>query len=248
MEIEKSHNTLPSREQWNYLPNLIHRLNSKDPEVVQIATLAITNYSTQLTIDKARTKISISQFMVKGDNAGHNGTFYAQSIVSTFLVYMQDCLNVTNKMSDMQLVQCAAIITSEFKCLSFEDLLIFLKKLIKGEYGQFYNKIDVSVVVGALSKYLASEDYLMSIEREATAYKSHKDYIQHDGYKALLERVAKDLKQEPEQVAKKEVDTLGKLYERLEQCDKETLLDLLHDARIQGHKEIENKINELLCK
>ena len=65
-----------------------------------------------------------------------NGITSARNMVYMFLKYMSDSMNVTNKMNDTQLIQASVMISTEYRQLTYADLLIWMKKYLKGELGE----------------------------------------------------------------------------------------------------------------
>lgn len=242
-EIQRTQEEL---QHTNYLPRLLR-------DVVTNSKLAVelTRYQSSLTMDKARAKPSISQLTAQADERGKEGLKVAQDIIVSFLKYMQNTVNVTNKMTELQLAQCSIVISTEYRQLTFEDLLIWMKKFLKGDYGQLYNRLDMTVICNTLTQYMASDEYIHSVEKQATSYKSERDDVPYNEIRdKWINKIINDFdlnkKIVEENKRENEMSSFEKWMEKVEGFDLETLNDLRAQAVIRGQETFIKVLDRLI--
>jgi len=84
--------------------------------------------------------------------------------------FLNDNLNINRKMSDQQIEVAANLILEEYYNLSMEDLNLCFKKALKGDYGQFYEGLDVMKILGWLRIYFNQRCDIAELE----SYNKHK--------------------------------------------------------------------------
>ncbi len=72
-------------------------------------------------------------------------------------------------MSENQIRLCASLIVEDYHHLKIADIGFFFRKIIKGDYGQFYENISIEKVLSFLTKY--DNDRMEIIERDS--YEKH---------------------------------------------------------------------------
>ena len=66
---------------------------------------------------------------------------------------MAKMVNVGKNITAEQTVMCATLILERFSDLRPDDMKLFTKKFICGEYGKIYDKLDVQTIIEAFSIY-----------------------------------------------------------------------------------------------
>ena len=62
-------------------------------------------------------------------------------------------LNLNKPMSETQIRLCTTMILEEFYALKISDLTILFKRIIAGEYGEFYERLSIDKVLTFFRKY-----------------------------------------------------------------------------------------------
>jgi hypothetical protein len=75
------------------------------------------------------------------------------ALMKLWLVHLNQLLDVKRPMSETQIRLCASIIVEDFAHLKIADLGLFFRKVIKGDYGQFYESISIEKLLGQLQNY-----------------------------------------------------------------------------------------------
>lgn len=239
MEIQKNNNQLSTDSK--YLENLISNAFKNDSKAVG-ELMAI---QTKLSIDKARELESISSLTLK------NGIASARNMVYMFLKYMSDSMNVTNKMNDTQLIQASVMISTEYRQLTYADLLIWMKKYLKGELGKSFNRMDIQTVCESLNLYMTSDEFISSVERSALSYKKEQEENPDDYYEQMRNKYLPDIvkmfevKEEKPKAVTNDM-SYEKFLENLQTFPDTSLIVLRKDAQLKGEKRTVEHINKIL--
>lgn len=81
------------------------------------------------------------------------GRNFTEGLVMGWLVYLNDLLNLNKPMSDDQIEMCAVEVVNEYYSLKFSDLTLLFKKIISGQYGEFYEAISIPKVLSWFREY-----------------------------------------------------------------------------------------------
>lgn len=79
-------------------------------------------------------------------------------------------------MTDLQLLETAKIVVSEYYFFRLEDFRLFFLKFKRGEYGTLYDRLDGQIILMALSKYREER----FAEAERLNYEKHKEILQNE--------------------------------------------------------------------
>jgi len=74
-------------------------------------------------------------------------------VLIKWLVEANESLNLKRPMTEDQILQAANFIYEDHPNLNVADLTVFFKKLIKGQYGNFYESFSTSKLMIALKEY-----------------------------------------------------------------------------------------------
>jgi hypothetical protein len=122
------------------------------------------------------------------------GTFHREKsrdftigLVMGWLVYLNDLLNLKKPMSEDQIEMCAIEITDTFYTLKMSDLAYLFRRIISGQYGEFYESLTISKVLTFFREYF--DERCRHAARESE--RRHADFSSLDtfNYSRNLERV-----------------------------------------------------------
>lgn len=106
------------------------------------------------------------------------GKVFTQSLIMGWLVYLNELLNLNKPMSNDQIEMCATAILDEFYALKFSDLTLLFKKIISGEYGEFYESLSIPKVLTFFREYFDSRCEIAIQESEM----SHKNFTSDETF------------------------------------------------------------------
>lgn len=108
-------------------------------------------------------------------------------LVMGWLVYLNDILNLNKPMSEDQIELCAIEITDEFYSLKISDLTFLFRRIIAGQYGEFYESLSISKVLTFFRNYF-DERCLLA---EKQTIRHHADFASRDefNYSRNFERI-----------------------------------------------------------
>lgn len=94
------------------------------------------------------------------------GTGIAESWLVPQLYNLGEVCGVRYKMTDLQMEECAYMISSEFHYLKISELMLFFSRLKAGYYGQkFYGSIDPVVILDTIRNDFVERDRSFAIDR-----------------------------------------------------------------------------------
>lgn len=100
------------------------------------------------------------------------GRDFTEGLMAGWLVYLNDILNLNKPMTEDQIEMCATEIVNEFYMLKFSDLTLLFKRIISGEYGEFYESLTIPKVLSFFRSYL-DERFKIAEQQSIT---EHKDF------------------------------------------------------------------------
>lgn len=81
------------------------------------------------------------------------GIDFTTSLVMLWLVYLNAILNLNKPMTEDQIEICAQEIVNEFYALKISDITLLFKRIMSGEYGEFYESLSVQKVLSYFRMY-----------------------------------------------------------------------------------------------
>lgn len=106
------------------------------------------------------------------------GKKFTESLVMGWLVYLNELLNLNKPMSPDQIEICATSILNEFYALKFSDLTLVFKKIISGEYGEFYESLSIPKVLTFFRTYFDERCEIAMQESEM----NHKNFASDETF------------------------------------------------------------------
>lgn len=81
------------------------------------------------------------------------GKPFTEGLIMAWLAYLNSMLNLRRPMSDEQIELCAVSVVEEFASLKISDVTYIFKKIMNGEYGEFYESISMAKVLTFFRDY-----------------------------------------------------------------------------------------------
>lgn len=155
----------------------------------------------------------------------NHGEIRTNAFIASILSNLVMSFNVGKTMNEYQLADAVNLVKNEYYFLKPSELQYCFNQAKLGRYGQLYDRIDVSVIVNFIEKYL-EERMNVVIEENTNKNKEYNSGVMDEKVveklKALLNSVNTEKKPEPKQteaeidVFKGFVDEFGKLALRSE--------------------------------
>ena len=101
---------------------------------------------------------------------------FSEGIIKMWLLYLNKILNLNKPMSDEQIKLAAVLICEEFYMLKMSDLSLLFKRIISGQYGDFYERISINKVLTFFRNYL-EERFEIAIDQSS---RDHRDVKQNE--------------------------------------------------------------------
>ena len=101
---------------------------------------------------------------------------FTESIISNWLIYLNETLNLNNDMSIEQIRLASVLICEEFYMLKMSDLTLLFKRIISGQYGEFYERLSIDKVLTFFRNYL-EERFEIAIDQSS---RDHRDVKQNE--------------------------------------------------------------------
>jgi hypothetical protein len=95
----------------------------------------------------------------------------AEDAIVDLISNLQSVLNVTNRMSGIQIAQAALDILHGWPFLKIEELAYVFKNARLGVYGKTFNRLDIQIIGEWINAYDHSEEKAAYLERQASAFK-----------------------------------------------------------------------------
>ena len=101
---------------------------------------------------------------------------FTEGLVLVWLMYLNEILNLNKPMSEEQMKLAAVLICEEFYMLKMSDLTLLFKRIISGQYGEFYERISINKVLTFFRNYL-EERFEIAIDQSS---RNHRDIKQNE--------------------------------------------------------------------
>ena len=101
---------------------------------------------------------------------------FSEGIIKMWLLYLNKILNLNKPMSDEQIKLAAVLICEEFYMLKMSDLSLLFKRIISGQYGEFYERLSIDKVLTFFRNYL-EERFEIAIDQSS---RNHRDIKQNE--------------------------------------------------------------------
>jgi hypothetical protein len=101
---------------------------------------------------------------------------FTEGLVLVWLMYLNEILNLNKPMSEEQMKLAAVLICEEFYMLKMSDLTLLFKRIISGQYGEFYERLSIDKVLTFFRNYL-EERFEIAIDQSS---RDHRDVKQNE--------------------------------------------------------------------
>lgn len=159
------------------------------------------------------------------------GENQARAVVVILLSEIVDFFNSSNTMNDSQVATTTDLIIEEYPYFKIDDLKLAFRNGMKGKYGEIYNRLDGSVIMGWLKQYNRER----CAKADIISYNEHKNRqkeesgLFYDDYRNQLKLLASNgdkdaqeaLRRSDEVLAFMKAKKLEKQKKQLEKYDNE---------------------------
>ena len=101
---------------------------------------------------------------------------FTEGLVLVWLMYLNEILNLNKPMSEEQMKLASVLICEEFYMLKMSDLTLLFKRIISGQYGEFYERLSINKVLTFFRNYL-EERFEIAIDQSS---RNHRDIKQNE--------------------------------------------------------------------
>ena len=123
-----------------------------------------------------------------------SGEMATRAVVVLLISEALDFFNTTQTMSDTQVAVTADLIIEEYPYFQTDDLKLAFRNAMKGHYGDVYNRIDGSVILGWLKRYnkerCARADVISFNEHSRHLLEQKEEGCFYDDYRRMIEEKA----------------------------------------------------------
>jgi hypothetical protein len=81
------------------------------------------------------------------------GRDFALGLTMGWIMYLNDLLRLNKCMSEDQIELCAQEINDAYPALKMSDLAFLFRRIISGQYGEFYESLSIAKVLGFFREY-----------------------------------------------------------------------------------------------
>lgn len=115
------------------------------------------------------------------------GKDFAIGLTMGWLVYLNDILNLNKPMTEDQIDLCATEVIDQYSSLKMSDLTFLFRKIIAGQYGEFYESLTIQKVLTFFRQYFDERCATAELE----SIRSHADFASNDefNYSKNLRRI-----------------------------------------------------------
>ena len=82
------------------------------------------------------------------------GRQFTEGLITFWLLYLNNILNLNKPMSEEQINLCSNMVVEEFYMLKVSDLTLLFKRIVSGQYGEFYERLSIDKVLTFFREYL----------------------------------------------------------------------------------------------
>ena len=101
---------------------------------------------------------------------------FTEGLIIYWLIYLNEILNLNKPMSEEQMKLTSVLICEEFYMLKMSDLTLMFKRIISGQYGEFYERLSIDKVLTFFRKY-REERFEIAIDQSS---RDHRDVKQNE--------------------------------------------------------------------
>lgn len=136
----------------------------------------------------------------------------ARAVVVLLLEEVVSFFNASNTMEDTQVAFTTDMIIEEYPYFKVDDMKLALRNGMKGKYGEIYNRLDGSVIMGWLRQYnrerCARAD-ILSHNDHKQLNEAESNCLYYEDYRRMLQEKAANGDQEAKKALNRSNDTLA---------------------------------------
>ena len=123
------------------------------------------------------------------------GTKMCESYLMIWLVYLNEMLNLSRPMTEQQITLCASQITADYGYLKLTELTFIAKRILSGEYGEFYERLGIDKLLTFFREYDKERFEFIDDERQREhaefRYQEQKNETPLEEFKRRLKKAYK---------------------------------------------------------
>lgn len=81
------------------------------------------------------------------------GEPFCEKFIMLWLIYLNEMLNLNKPMTESQIRLCAAQLLAEYGYLKITELTLIFKRILSGEYGEFYERLGIDKLLKFFREY-----------------------------------------------------------------------------------------------
>lgn len=116
------------------------------------------------------------------------GQIKLRALLSVILIDLVDFLEVGKKMGEQQIVQTVLLIEQEYYYLTIEDFKVCFDRGKCGGYGQLFDRIDGSVILGWLDQYAAERSNAFANHNDAKGFLNQDRFVRRGDTVKICDR------------------------------------------------------------
>jgi len=115
------------------------------------------------------------------------GKQFTEGMVMIWLMYLNNMLNLRKPLTEDQIELCAITIVNDYASLKMSDLTLLFKRIISGQFGEFFESLSVAKVLTFFRNY--NEERLNLAEE--MSIRTHNDKMSDDtfNYSSSVQRL-----------------------------------------------------------
>ena len=165
--------TIPTQTSMQVLKPKLVKIYSQDELIKQYAPAKfMLNAGKLVSIKDAINSNSYSLGKLQREHSRE----FTESVIQKWLIYLNETLSLNNDMSADQIKLSAVLICEEFYMLKMSDLTLLFKRIISGQYGEFYERLSIDKVLTFFRNYL-EERFEIAIDQSS---RNHRDIKQNE--------------------------------------------------------------------
>ena len=96
---------------------------------------------------------NLKKLTTVGSLRRNHGSNFSKAILMGWLVFINEYLNKNKSMNKVQIKTTATLIEQKYYWLSFQDLALIFKNILKGGYGKLYESFDTPKLMQFFAQY-----------------------------------------------------------------------------------------------
>ena len=98
---------------------------------------------------------------------------FTRGLVIVWLAYLNKMLNLNKSMSETQIKLASSLICEDFYMLKMSDLTLIFRRIISGQYGEFFERLSIDKVLTFFREY-REERFEIAINESERAHINNK--------------------------------------------------------------------------